>query len=80
MNTKPLIINSLLDNEEIQILLNPTYPGSITYYIYVDRENQGMVQKVSKEWIVKFIDNSKLTDLHQDAIIRSVTNAESINN
>ncbi len=80
MNTKPLIVNCIVGNEEKQILLDPEYPGANIYHIYIDRENQGIVQKVTREWIVGFNENILLNDLHREAIIRAVSSAENLNN
>ena len=80
MNTKPIIVNCLIGDEEKQILLDPEYPGSSIYHIFIDKENHGMVQKLRSDWFVGFGENSMLTDFHRDAIIRALSNAEYLNN
>ena len=80
MNTKPLIVTCVVENEEKQIVLTPEFPGSNIYHIFIDRENQGIIRKVTKEWFVDLNEDSKLTKLNCDTFLRAVTSAEYLNN
>lgn len=80
MNTKPLFVYCTVNDEERQLQLNPSYPGSTIYFIYIDKEPQGQVQKVGQGWIVGLIENSLLTSQHHGAIINAVSSAEHLNN
>lgn len=80
MNTKPIIITTIVESEEIQIILSPEYPGSSIYHILIDKENHGMVRKVTRDWFVGMNAGSKLTDNDRDAIVRAVSSVEHLNN
>lgn len=70
----------LVGNEEKQVFLKPEFPGSIIYHIIIDKENHGMIRKITRDWVVYLNDKSNLTNEHTDAIIRTVISSELLNN
>lgn len=70
----------MVGNKEKQIILTPEFPGSTIYHIFIEAQNHGMVQKITRDWNVTFNENSLLDEQNRDAIIRAVSSAEYLNN